>query len=487
MPKSTESMAKPSGVDEERREQAPLPLDADAEFGGTEARKKLEKKLLRKLDLRMSILIVIYILNYIDRNNASAARLRGFETDLKLKGEEFNTLLSILYVGYILMQIPSNMFLNYIGRPSLYLPICMMIWGTISILTGITTSFTGALLTRFFLGFVEAAFFPGSLFLLSKWYKRSELGLRTALLSCGSLISNAFGTLIASGILNGMEGKLGRAAWRWLFYIEGSLTVLVAIIAIFVLPDFPDSSHFLSEQETRLAILRMEEDVGVVDAEGSGKKPQTAGLVLALTDWKVYWLAIALTSMVISISFNAFFPTLTATLGYDSTITLLLCAPPWAFATIVAFAVNRHSDKVGERFFHIAVPLFVGIIGFIIAVSTMNTAARYISLFLMAQSYAGFICFLAWVSNTIARPHAKRAVALAFINAFSQLGNIAGSYVWPKMWGPTYAHSYAICISTNGLCIVMCFVFRQALARKNAALAQAEEAEGRKKGFRYLL
>ena len=99
----------------------------------------------------------------------------------------------------------------------------------------------------------------------------------------------------------------------------------------------------------------------------------------------------------------------------------------------------------------------------------------------MAQSYAGFICFLAWVSNTIARPHAKRAVALAFINAFSQLGNIAGSYVWPKMWGPTYAHSYAICISTNGLCIVMCFVFRQALARKNAALAQAEEAEGRKK------
>jgi MFS family permease len=80
-------------------------------------------------------------------------------------------------------------------------------------------SFVGALLTRFFLGFVEAAFFPGSLFLLSKWYKRSELGQRTALLSCGSLISNAFGSLIASGILSGMEGVKGHAAWRWLFYI----------------------------------------------------------------------------------------------------------------------------------------------------------------------------------------------------------------------------------------------------------------------------
>lgn len=124
------------------------------------------------------------------------------------------------------------MLLNYIGKPSIYLPCCMIVWGMISTLTGITTkcvsslsalenvlmvsySFVGALLTRFFLGFVEAAFFPGSLFLLSKWYTRKELGLRTALLSCGSLISNAFGSLIASGILDGMEGKLGHSAWRY--------------------------------------------------------------------------------------------------------------------------------------------------------------------------------------------------------------------------------------------------------------------------------
>jgi MFS family permease len=78
----------------------------------------------------------------------------------------------------------------------------------------LSCSFVGALLTRFFLGFVEAAFFPGALFLLSKWYRRNELGQRTALLSCGSLISNAFGSLMASGILDGMDGKLGRAAWR---------------------------------------------------------------------------------------------------------------------------------------------------------------------------------------------------------------------------------------------------------------------------------
>ncbi|KAF9821273.1 hypothetical protein IEO21_00881 [Rhodonia placenta] len=127
-----------------------------------------------------------------------------------------------------------------------------------------------------------------------------------------------------------------------------------------------------------------------------------------------------------------------------------------------------------------------GIVGFIIAVSTMNTAARYVSLFLMAQSYAAFITFLTWISNSIPRPPAKRAVALAFINAFSQLGNIAGSYVWPSNWGPTYRYSYAICIATNGFCIIVCYIFKRHLEHMNRKFEREEEEEGRPKGFRYI-
>lgn len=460
---------------------------SDEEFGGTEERKKLERKLLRKLDLRMSILIVIYILNYIDRNNASAARLRGFEADLHLKGQQFATILSILYVGYILMQIPSNMLLNHTGRPSIYLPCCMMIWGTISCLTGVTTNFVGALLTRFFLGFVEAAFFPGALFLLSKWYTRKELGVRTALLSCGSLISNAFGSLIASGILDGMEGRLGHAAWRWLFYIEGALTIFAAVCAIFILPDFPATSHrWLSPLEVKLAERRMQEDVGVGDEAQTESGSQMHGLMQAVTDWKVWWLALTLTSMVVFLSFNAFFPTLSATMGYNRTVTLLLCAPPWVFATLVAFAVTRHSDRVGERFWHIAGPLALGLVGCVLAMSTMNTAARYIALFLLAQSYAAFITFLAWISNSIPRPPSKRAVALALINAFSQLGNVAGSYVWPSAWGPSYRYSYAICIATNGLAIIMCYVFKKHLESLNKKAEEREREQGAPQGFRFI-
>ncbi|KAJ6520948.1 MFS general substrate transporter [Mycena capillaripes] len=409
-------------------------------------RRALEKKLVRKIDLRMSILILIYILNYIDRNNAAAARKR----------QEFPTLLSILYVGYIIMQIPSNMFLNWMGRPSLYLPGAMIIWGIISCLT---------------------AFFPSVYFIFSSWYKRDELGLRTAILYCGNIISNAFGSLLASGILAGMQGKLGHAAWRWLFYIEGSATVAVAIIAIFVLPDFPATSKWLTPEERSLALLRMTEDAGVGDQSETEHGGPLTGLWLALSDWRVWWLAFALTAQVVALSFNAFFPTLTATLGYSPTVTLLLCAPPFAIAALV-----------GERCFHMISSFGLGVLGFVIAISTMNTAARYIALFLMAQSYAGFVVLYTWMSNSFPRPPSKRAVALALMNAFSQLGNIAGSYVWPSNWGPTYRNSYAICIACSGTTIVMCLLFRQYLIIANRKLDKEEEEQGVKsKGFRYML
>ena len=129
---------------------------------------------------------------------------------------------------------------------------------------------------------------------------------------------------MASGILEGLQGKLGHAAWRWLFFIEGALTIFFAAVAIFVLPDFPTTTRWLTPQERALAIKRMEEDVGISDQEEAGG--QGHGFWLAITDWKVWWLAILLTSETVALSFNAYFPTLTTTLGYNPTVSLVLVA-----------------------------------------------------------------------------------------------------------------------------------------------------------------
>lgn len=183
-----------------------------------EHRAAVEKSLKRKLDTRCALFVLIYIMNYLDRNNIAAARLKGLQTDLKLDDTQYATCLSILYVGYILMQVPSNMLINRIARPSLYLSAVMTLWGLISTLSGIANGFAGMVTIRFFLGFVEAAFLPGALLILSKWYTRRELTTRNAILFCGNLISNAFSALIGAGVLSNMQGVLGHAAWRWLFW-----------------------------------------------------------------------------------------------------------------------------------------------------------------------------------------------------------------------------------------------------------------------------
>ncbi|KAG1817158.1 MFS general substrate transporter [Suillus subaureus] len=448
-------------------------------------RQMVEKRLLRKLDLRVAFLVLIYIMSCMDRTNAAAARLRGLEEDLGMTGNQFNTLMSIFYVGYLLTQTPSNMFLDRMTRPSLYLSSCMAIWGAITMFMG---TYHTILILRLMLGFVEAAFFPGAIFLLSRWYKRNELGFRTALLACGSSISNAFSALIASGILAGLDGTLGFTGWRWLFFIEGILTIVVAVSAIWILPDFPSSpSVWLLPDERTLAKRRMEEEV-VVGNEHEGTSVEGwSGLVEALTDWRVWWLGGALILMDASLSFRIFFPTLSATMGYNSTITLLLCAPPWILGTATSFLVARHSDATGDRFWHTAGPLFVAILGFMIAFSTMNTAVRYLSLFFMAQAPVAHIVSLTWVMNTFSRSQSKRAAAIALVNAMSSLGYIGSSYFWPSRWGPSYANSYAMCTLTSTMSIVMFWVFRRHLSQCNEAAEAEEQALGLLKGFRYLL
>jgi len=436
-------------------------------------RAAVEKSLVRKLDTRCSLFVLIYIMNYLDRNNIAAARLKGLEADLGLDYNQYATCLSILYVGYIMMQVPSNMVINKIARPSWYIAAAMLVWGCISTLSGVVNSFTGMVLTRFFLGFIEAAFLPGALLIQSKWYTRRELTLRNAILFCGNLISNAFSALVAAGVLSNMQNVLGWAAWRWLFWIEGAITMAIAISAAFILPDLPHNSRGFSEEELAVAQQRMLEDVGEADVDEDGQSA-FAGLKMTLTDAKAYIMALTLTAYVLSLSFNSFFPTLTKTLGFDYVPTLLMSAPPWFFACIVCLINAIHADRTQEKFWHIVVPILGGVIGFVISMATLNLAARYIALFLQASSYAGFIVFYSWISSSFPRPPAKRAVAIAFINAFSQLGNVAGSYVWNLNGDGYFRGSYGIVTAMAGVTIAGCFVFRSTLQKLNNELEQLE-------------
>jgi MFS family permease len=380
----------------------------------------------------------------------------------------------VVYVGYILMQVPSNMLINRIPRPSLYISLAMLLWGLISTLSGVTQNFAGMVAIRFFIGFVEAAFLPGALLVLSKWYTRRELTTRNAILFCGNLISNAFSSLVGAAVLANMEGTLGHAAWRWLYWIEGGATMAIAISAAFILPDLPHNSRGFTEEERQVAVLRMTEDVGEADQDSAEQSPW-AGLIMTVKDSKTYVMMLTFTAYVVGLSFNAFFPTLTGTLGFARIPTLLMSAPPWVFSCIVSLINAWHADRTQERFWHIVGPICGGIVGFVISMSTLNTAARYVALFLQASAYAGFIVFYSWISSSFPRPPAKRAVAIAMINAFSQLGNIAGSYVW-NLPQNGYRKSYGIVLAMFGVTIFGCWGFRVMLVGLNKKLEEGEVA-----------
>lgn len=259
----------------------------------TDERQQLELALVRKIDLRiMPILILMYVMNYLDRNNIAAARLAGLEDELELTSTQYLTTLSVFFVGYILMQIPSNLFLNKIGLPAIYLPSAMIAWGILSGATAGVQSFGGLVAIRFCLGFVEAVYFPGCLFFLSSWYTRNELSFRTAILFTGSLVSGAFSGLISAGITKNLDGARNLRAWRWLFIIEGTVTVVIAVAGYFILPNFPRTTTWLTENERQVAIWRLSEDAGEDDWTGSDKKPFLQGAKLAFRDIHMYILVL---------------------------------------------------------------------------------------------------------------------------------------------------------------------------------------------------
>ncbi|KAN0063339.1 hypothetical protein ACQY0O_004505 [Thecaphora frezii] len=444
--------------------------DIDEVDTESEEYKLRERRLVRRIDLQLLIILILeYVLNALDRNSISTARDNGFTADLRLTSVQYQTCLSLLFVGYISLQIPSNLLMTKIGRPSLYIPACMTAWGVVSACTAACNSFRQVIAVRVLLGMVEAAFFPAALLLLSSWYKKSEMATRTALLFSGSIISNAFSGLISAGILKNMDGKAGISGWRWLFLIEGAITVVIAILSAFILPDFPHNSRFLSMEDREFLVRRMALDAGESNVPGESGSA-IDGLTMAVKDVKVWTLTLMLMACTVGLGFNQFMPTLVGTLHYSKTVTLLLTAPIWFFAFLICLFNGIHSDRTRERTWHIIVPLCLGIVGFIISVCTQSLGARFFALFIEASSYAGYTCILGWIAPSIPRPSYKRAVALALINALSQLGNISASYVWPSKWGPSYWQSNVISLCMFAATIILVFIHRWILIRENKEL-----------------
>lgn len=171
-------------------------------------------------------------------------------------------------------------------RPSIYLPCCVALWSVISASTAAAHNYPQLIAIRFLLGIAEAPFFPGAMYLLSCWYPRRELALRTAILYSGVLLATSFSGLIAAGVFAGLEGLHGLAGWKWLFVIEGAGSFGTAMLSFILLPDFPGQRSgvvrwLLTDEEQKVAIERIERDRVSLPNEDSSV---WRGLQLAIKD-----------------------------------------------------------------------------------------------------------------------------------------------------------------------------------------------------------
>jgi type II secretory pathway pseudopilin PulG len=322
------------------------------------------------------------------------------------------------------------------------------------------------------LGIIEAPFYPGAVYFLSCWYTKKELGIRMAFLICGLLLSNAFAGLISAGILSGMQGVGKIAAWRWLFILEGLATIVIGIIALCLLPNYPGTTKWLSEEERVVAQGRLAKDAGSADVLDEEKVSMWIGIKWAVKDYRTWLFAGLQLSASAAISYSHFFPTLIKELGFkSSTTTLLLTSPPYIFAFIWALSLAFNADRRQTRSPHAAISMLVSIVGTIllIAMPTKYRWARYVFTFLVASgSFGVYSTTYTWLSSTIVRPPVKRAAAIGFANTLSNSAALFGGYFWLDEYSPAFRQSWGCSLAFMFSGLACTLALRIVLKRANA-------------------
>ncbi|KAF5715803.1 tartrate transporter [Fusarium globosum] len=439
-------------------------MDKVDKFGAHAKTDPREIRLVKKLDWYiMPVLWFMYTFNYLDRNAIINARLNNLEQDLGLKKTEYNTCVSILFVGYIAGQVPSNMMLNRV-RPSWYMASFCLAWSIVSLLSFLANTFGKMVTVRFILGIVEAPFYPGALYIISMFYTRKEIAMRLAILTTGNMFSGSFAGLIAAGIFSGLDKVHGLAGWQWLFIIQGALSAVTALIAFWLLPDHPLTTRWLTEEERQLAHSRIFTDTTDVQ-EGTSV---WVGLRDAAADWRTWALCLMYNLHISSLAFQNFLPTVIGTLGYSRTVTLALTCPPYLLAGAVGLLIAWTSGHWNERTWHITACKGIVLIGFIIPAVTNNFAARMLSIFLFVGFSFGINnIILSWISATLGQTNEKKAVAIAICNMLGNAANIYTPYLWPSSDSPHYLTAWIACICFAAGVILIAQVLKHALKAQN--------------------
>ncbi|KAF4122359.1 MFS transporter, ACS family, pantothenate transporter [Geosmithia morbida] len=259
-----------------------------------------ERRFLFKLDAAILTFASLgYFIKNLDQINVNNAYVSGMKEDMGMHGNELNYMQTLWTIGYVLGEVPRQVFLTNTMtgssnllltrvRPSIWIPACEVTWSVLTILMTQCTSVKQMYALRFFIGLAESAFYPGMQYVIGCWYRRDELAKRSCIFHASGNIGSMFSGYLMASVYN-LQGKQGFKGWQWLFIIDTIISLPIAAAGFFFMPDVPEITRafYLTEDERKLAKKRMMLE-GRAQREPYTKKK----IIKILSSWHIYALTL---------------------------------------------------------------------------------------------------------------------------------------------------------------------------------------------------
>lgn len=394
---------------------------------------EIERRTLRRIGWRIvPFIMLLYFIAYIDRVNIGFAALT-MKDDLGFTASILGMGAGIFFWGYFLCEVPSNIILHKVGA-RLWIARVMVSWGLISAAMAFVQGTTSFYVIRFLLGAAEAGFFPGIILYLSYWFPARHRAGVTALFMAAAPISTALGSPVSAALLE-LNGLMGLYGWQWLFIIEAVPALILGVVVFFYMTDKPEQARWLKDDERAWL-------VGAMKAEQAGKgDSHDHGGLKALANPRVLALALVYFGTSAGLyTLGIWAPQIIKQMGASSmTVGLLNTIPP-SVSVLAMIWWSRHSDRTGERTWHVVLACLAAAIGLVIA-SAANTLVGLVAALTLVN--VGISCAKPplWSMPTMFLSGAAAATGIATINSIGNLGGFVGPVVigWIKDQSGSFA------------------------------------------------
>ena len=385
-----------------------------------------QRAVLSRVNWRLiPLLFFCYIIAYIDRINVGFAKLHLREVlgvDEAVFGSVYGLGAGLFFVGYFIFEVPSNLVLQRVGA-RIWIARIMIVWGIVSMAMMFMKSAAAFYTMRFLLGAAEAGFFPGVILYLTYWYPARERARTIALFATGGVVAGIVGSPISGAIL-GLNGTGGLAGWQWLFLLEAIPAVLIGVVVFVLLPNRPQDARWLSGPEKAWIQGRIDDDATRPNVH------QRHRLSDVFTSGRVWLLCLLYFLMNVGgYGYEMWLPSIIKSFsGTSDAVVGWINAIPYVIAAVVMLLVGRHSDRTGERRWHVAVAAMSSAAGFALSAYFKNP---YLALASLALAFAGIKSTLGpfWALTTAFLTGTAAAGGIALINSVGNLGGFFGPYI----------------------------------------------------------